>query len=737
MTPQTTPSDRPSVRRTPVRRVNGNGKPRKATKKDAEETRQITPIGLLHAFRRRWIPAVAVGIPLALLAAVAVWELIPAPYESFGIVKVNQYKKVRVYDTGDIETNFLNFRDSQMAYLRSRVVLQASLRKPELSQTETMKVQKYPVDFLGDKLIVEAMESDEFVRIAMRGDNPRELATIVNGVKDAYMSEIVHAERTKKTKNLEELTTLLDERRTKWETEKKRSYDLGQSLGTGDSKIATLTIQLMNEELRDMYKTRREVQSDLREEEARRNARIRVGLPPDLPTPYLDPNQRSATQSQGAAFANNTLRIRQLRAQIGQMEDRLVPGRPNPQLDRYKQELEELKAELGTGPSATNISYSRYDSLTRELEDLNRDIKTTKANIDENGRKAIELESANEEVVRAERLFDELDTRVARLKVELDAPERVESVQDAHVPDVRDVKTRTRLAGIAAVGMFALVIAVFTLVEWLAQRISSPGELSSETGLRLLGSLPAPEKPGVLGKLGFGEANLNEWNRVLVESVDVVRTYLLRHLESQKSQAIVVASASANEGKTTLSTQLGSSVARSGRRVCVVDCDFRRPSAHLVFQTEQGTGIGELLRGEADVETVTRTTSIPGLFFISAGTIDDEALRILALDGGETLVSTLKKHFDFVIIDTSPVLFVAEPSMIAQHSDGVVMTVRRDYSRIGFVNQACNTLRNLEAPLVGAVMVGAESSIHRQTYGYQQDIRFAEPQAKRSKRQSV
>ena len=65
------------------------------------------------------------------------------------------------------------------------------------------------------------------------------------------------------------------------------------------------------------------------------------------------------------------------------------------------------------------------------------------------------------------------------------------------------------------------------------------------------------------------------------------------------------------------------------------------------------------------------------------------------------------------------------------------MTVRRDYSRIGFVNQACNTLRNLEAPLVGAVMVGAESSIHRQTYGYQQDIRFAEPQAKRSKRQSV
>ena len=310
----------------------------------------------------------------------------------------------------------------------------------------------------------------------------------------------------------------------------------------------------------------------------------------------------------------------------------------------------------------------------------------------------------------------------------------MEVVHDANVPEVRNTKTRTRLAFIGGAGMFALVIAGFTLVEWMSQRIASPGELLAETDLRLLGSLPAPERPGMLGKLGFGDPNLNEWNRVLVESVDVVRTYLLRHMNSTDPQAIVVASPSANEGKTTLSTQLGSSIARSGRRVCVVDCDFRRPSAHLVFQTEQGMGVSELLRGEADVDAITRETSIPGLCFISAGQVDDESLRVLSLDGGETLLDTLKQHFDFVILDTSPILFVAEPSMIAQHSDAVVLAVRRDYSRLGFVNQACDTLRNLDAPLVGAVMVGAESSIHRQTYGYQQDIRFAEPQQKKIKK---
>ena len=93
-------------------------------------------------------------------------------------------------------------------------------------------------------------------------------------------------------------------------------------------------------------------------------------------------------------------------------------------------------------------------------------------------------------------------------------------------------------------------------------------------------------------------------------------------------------------------------------------------------------------------------------------------------------MTTLKEHFDFVIIDTSPILFVAEPSMMAQHADAVVLAVRRDYSRLSFLKQACDVLRNLEAPLVGAVMVGAESTIHRQTYGYQQDIRFVPPQPK-------
>ena len=133
----------------------GNGvarRPRRSKPKE-EEGRVITPIALLHALRRRWLPAVLLAIPAAVIAVVAVWKLIPAPYESYAIVKVSQYQpKLINKQSGGYESNFLNYRDSQMAYMKSRPVLEAALRKPEVAATETISVVKYPMEFLSRRM---------------------------------------------------------------------------------------------------------------------------------------------------------------------------------------------------------------------------------------------------------------------------------------------------------------------------------------------------------------------------------------------------------------------------------------------------------------------------------------------------------------------------------------------------------------------------------------------------------
>ena len=484
----------------------------------------------------------------------------------------------------------------------------------------------------------------------------------------------------------------------------------------------TVKLKMLEGDLTDLRKDLRQVKDALSEEEQRRNARTRAGLPADSLV-AVDGPVGGVMPYSTSTIAPEARRAIQLRVLIARMEASLAAGGTNDSLDRARAEFASLQQGGEDGPGAV---MSQYQVLLDRKKKLDEQIASTQARYEDNSRKATQLARENREVETLAADVRDFQSQITGLSTQLKAPTRVEVVHDADVPQVRKTKTRGRLAVLGSIGIFAVVIGGLTMLEWMSHRIADCGELTSEAGMRVLGSLPAPERTGVLGKLGVVRPEMQKWTRAMVESVDVVRTFLLRNLNRKTPQCIVVASASANEGKTTLATQLGRSVARSGRRVCVVDCDFRSPSAHEAFQMQPGAGVSELLRGQADLDSLVQDTATPGLSFLSAGSVDSESLRVLALDGGEHLIATLKQRFDVVIIDTSPLLFVAEPSMIAQHSDGVVMAVRRDFSRMSFVKQACETLRNLDAPLIGSVMLGAESTIHRQTYGYQKNVVVAE-----------
>jgi capsular exopolysaccharide synthesis family protein len=201
-----------------------------------------------------------------------------------------------------------------------------------------------------------------------------------------------------------------------------------------------------------------------------------------------------------------------------------------------------------------------------------------------------------------------------------------------------------------------------------------------------------------------------------------VRTYLLRHIDPSRPASILVTSASANEGKTTVSCQLAASLARIGRRVALVDCDFRRPSAHELVDGRPGPGLSEFLRGDVELSDICQPTQAAGLTFIAAGQVDQLTLQALSSDGGRSIIDRLKSDFDFVVIDTSPLLFVAEPSMLAQNADIVLMSTRKDYSRVPYVVQSRDSLRSLNVPLLGVVIVGADSDLQRQSDGYRQQI---------------
>jgi capsular exopolysaccharide synthesis family protein len=281
-------------------------------------------------------------------------------------------------------------------------------------------------------------------------------------------------------------------------------------------------------------------------------------------------------------------------------------------------------------------------------------------------------------------------------------------------------KSLTSAAGFGALGLVFLVISV---VEFHARRITDPKDLTQTLGLELIGTLPAMPKP--LLKFGSpARSRMLVWNNALIESVDNIRSILLHAPEGEQQKVLMIVSATAGEGKTTFACQLAGSLARSGRKTLLIDCDIRRPRAHQLLQVQNSLGLSELLT-DTDLrpETVIQEAGDPNLFVIAAGHMTEEALQQIARDGAASLFAAMRKEFDFVIVDSSPMLCVADSSSIGKNVDGAILVARQDISRVPVVGVACERMELLGMPLLGSVMVGVRSNLSG--YGYSYDYHYS------------
>ena len=169
----------------------------------------------------------------------------------------------------------------------------------------------------------------------------------------------------------------------------------------------------------------------------------------------------------------------------------------------------------------------------------------------------------------------------------------------------------------------------------------------------------------------------------------------------------MVASAVSGEGKTSLASHLAASLARGGRRTLLVDGDLRNPAVHQLFGLSAGPGFAELLRGEVEPVQVVQNTPLENLSVLAAGAADRRALQALAQDGVvRTVFDELKEQYDFLIVDVSPVLPVADALLIGEHADAVLLSVLRNVSRLPAVHAAQQRLAALGIRVLGAVVIG-------------------------------
>ena len=313
--------------------------------------------------------------------------------------------------------------------------------------------------------------------------------------------------------------------------------------------------------------------------------------------------------------------------------------------------------------------------------------------------------------------LNQVDRQIIQLQIEKDMDSRVTLIEPPFVQMNLNVKQKTFLAVGAAIVGFIAVLVVIGYLEWRTRRIDGVDQVVSELGMRVIGTVPSfPNKASLKAAEAAGNAN---WRFVLNESINSTRTMLLHTARTQSMQVVMVTSATQGEGKTSLASQLGTSMATAGMRTLIVDCDLRNPSIHKLFDLTLQMGVSEVLLQEVDAADAVQPTSVPNLWVIPAGQCSTRVITALAQGHPlETLFNQLRGQFDFIIVDSCPVLPVADALLIGQHVDGVVFSIMQDISQLPKVQVASEKLQQLNVPLLGAVVNNVSGGSAYYAYGY-------------------
>ncbi|HWE37737.1 MAG TPA: CpsD/CapB family tyrosine-protein kinase [Isosphaeraceae bacterium] len=710
---------------------------------------------LLRGLRRRWPLALGLGLPLAAAAAALTWSFLPVSrYTAQAMLQVASAPSNFVFKNPELEaadrSEYRNYQLTQQTLIKSPFVLNAALSDPKASRLAIVRKHADPVEWLEKKLSITF--TGEVMFISLDGDDPAELAELVNAVTLAYEKEVVNAEHTKRLERYNALKEIYAKYQSGLRARREELKGLAEKAGSNDKQTLALKQQLAIEAHAAAERELRQVQSELR------RAEIELKIVREAPAGSARPVAAAAgaagppTGLEAAVAATKAVReaaaqVETLRGQWAVARGRVREGGDVSAVrlgERYRKAQadldaaraaarEELLARSADGaPAAAALAAGRpatagdpREVLRARVKFLREDEKALKAVVGSLAdgtqafnQKTISIESITDEIQSAEDAFKQIGSRVEALNVELDAPLRVRRFQLAEPPRSPRLSKLAMATAAAGLGTLAAVVLGVSYLDARGRRIVAVEEVVHGLGMDLVGVLPA--LPDRRGRRALGDAREREaiWGSILLESVNSARALLLHAARADGLRVLMVASAVKGEGKTSLAGHLATSLARAGRRTLLLDADLRSPAAHRLFDLPLERGTCELLRGQATLAEALRPTVVPGLALVSAGYFDDRAVRALAQGDLQAVLDGARAEFDFIVIDTAPVLPVADTLHIAQHADGVIFSVLRDVSRLPAVHAAYQRLARLGVRMLGAVVAGAPCKDYQAAYAY-------------------
>lgn len=386
--------------------------------------------------------------------------------------------------------------------------------------------------------------------------------------------------------------------------------------------------------------------------------------------------------------------------------------------NRFSQERVVSYAELLKGKTLAQRTVDKL-GLDISAEELQKKVSAS-AKLDT---VLITVSVVDESPVRARDIANALSDEFVVLVRELETPEgaaspdaRVVVEQRASIPEGPVVPKTSRNIAVGALLGVALGIGLAVLRDHLDNTVKSRGVLEEITDAGLVGSIPLDKMRRKQPAISFETDSSG-----ISEAFRKLRTNLQFLSVDNPPRVIVVTSSMPAEGKSTTAINIALALAEAEHNVVLVDGDLRRPTLHKYLELAGTVGVSTVLSGRVTLDEALQKTRFAGLTVLTSGTVPPDPSELLGSQSAKKMLAELRSRYDYVIVDSTPLLAVTDAAILAASADGVLIMTRYGQTRRDQLIHAVGNLHDVGAVLLGAVFTllpTRGSSSYSYTYGY-------------------
>jgi capsular exopolysaccharide synthesis family protein len=323
--------------------------------------------------------------------------------------------------------------------------------------------------------------------------------------------------------------------------------------------------------------------------------------------------------------------------------------------------------------------------------------------------------------IRDERrqMMDEIKGQLEKLKIMYGDPEtpKVQFIGYAPIPlEVSSPKMMVYFPGGTTLG-FAFGIGLALLIELLNDLVRTPKDVALYLNIPLLGIIPDAAEDENLRDVDLCHVVRQAPYSVVSESYRRLRTNLTLSDTADALKVLLVTAGLAGDGKTSVAVNLAAIFVAENKKALLIDANFRRPSLHTIFpkprvrqpQESLELGLSSLLLGQVDYQQVIRPSGIGGLDVIDAGPSPFNPAELLAGERMGRLIKDQHENYDYIILDSPPVLLVSDAKILAKYADGTILVLNAGATRRGAALRTIRELRQVNATILGCVILAAKA----------------------------